>query len=282
VLDPFEGKMKIPFINKQEPLQIEAGVSKLSKVEFARNPYPALLKEPRNFWDEIFIANEAYMLDEITHPRIRPKLAYDAASHRLFLEYVEATTLNELVQAGVTLKEPSRTHKILQCVAETVADMHGGVLCDRPIIHNDLKSMNVLVPAALPTEAILIDFSHSYFAGYLPPFITDKQQNRVGTAKYMAPEKWGGDYTNGFKSDVFAFGVMAYYACTGKHPFEGEAALIEKQIREATPPSPIQSGFDVLRNTSVIIMSCLEKRPDQRPSMEYVAQCYADAASLLK
>lgn len=274
--------MKIPFINKQEPLQIEAGVSKLSKVEFARNPYPALLKEPRNFWDEIFIANEAYMLDEITHPRIRPKLAYEAASHRLFLQYVEATTLNELVQAGVTLNEPSRTHKILQCVAETVADMHAGVLCDRPIIHNDLKSMNVLVPAALPTEAILIDFSHSYFAGYLPPFITDKQQNRVGTAKYMAPEKWEGDYTNGFKSDVFAFGVMAYYACTGKHPFEGEAALIEKQIREATPPSPIQSGFDVLRNTSVIIMSCLEKKPDQRPSMEYVAQCYADAASLLK
>jgi serine/threonine protein kinase len=282
VLDLFEGKMKIPFINKQEPLQIEAGVSKLSKVEFARNPYPALLKEPRNFWDEIFIANEAYMLDEITHPRIRPKLAYEAASHRLFLQYVEATTLNELVQAGVTLNEPSRTHKILQCVAETVADMHAGVLCDRPIIHNDLKSMNVLVPAALPTEAILIDFSHSYFAGYLPPFITDKQQNRVGTAKYMAPEKWEGDYTNGFKSDVFAFGVMAYYACTGKHPFEGEAALIEKQIREATPPSPIQSGFDVLRNTSVIIMSCLEKKPDQRPSMEYVAQCYADAASLLK
>ena len=142
--------MKIPFINKQEPLQIEAGVSKLSKVEFARNPYPALLKEPRNFWDEIFIANEAYMLDEITHPRIRPKLAYEAASHRLFLQYVEATTLNELVQAGVTLNEPSRTHKILQCVAETVADMHAGVLCDRPIIHNDLKSMNVLVPAALP------------------------------------------------------------------------------------------------------------------------------------
>ena len=127
---------------------MEAGVSKLSKVEFARIPVPALLKEPRNFWDEIFIANEAYMLDEITHPRIRQKLAYEAASHRLFLEYVEAATLNELVQAGVTVKNPARTHKILQCVAETVADMHAGILCDRPVIHNDLKSMNVLVLAS--------------------------------------------------------------------------------------------------------------------------------------
>jgi serine/threonine protein kinase len=274
--------MKIPFINKQEPLLVEAGVSKLSKVEFARNPYPALLKEPRNFWDEIFIANEAHMLDEVTHPRIRKKLTYDAASHRLFLEYVEAATLNDLVQAKVTLKEPSRTHKILQCVAETAADVHAGILCDRPIIHNDLKSMNVLVPTAFPTECILIDFSHSYFAGYLPPFITDKKQDPVGTIKYMAPEKWDGDYTNGFKSDVFAFGVMAYYACTGKHPFEGDAAQIEKQIRQTTPPSPIQAGFDVLRNTSIIIMSCLEKKPDQRPSMEYIAQCYADTAGLFR
>jgi len=261
---------------------VEAGVSKLYKVEFARNSHPALLKEPRNFWDEIFIANEAYVLDEVTHPRIRKKLAYDDASHHLFLEYIEAATLNEMVRAGVTIKDHGRTHKILQSVAETVADMHAGILCDRPIIHNDLKSMNVLVPAALPAEAILIDFSHAYFAGYLPPFITDKKQDPVGTAKYMAPEKWDGDYTNGFKSDIFAFGVMAYYACTGKHPFDGETSQIERQIREATPPSPIQLGFDVLRNTSVIIMSCLEKKPDQRPSMEHVARCYADAVSLLR
>ena len=68
---------------------MEAGVSKLYKVEFARNPCPALLKEPRNFWDDIFIANEAYMLDEVTHPRVRRKLAYDAAAHRLFLEYID-------------------------------------------------------------------------------------------------------------------------------------------------------------------------------------------------
>ena len=274
--------MKIPAINKQEHLQVEAGVSKLCKVEFARNPYPALLKEPRNFWDEIFIANEAYMLDEVTHPRIRPKLAYDAAAHRLFLEFVEATTLNELVQSGVTVKDQSRTHKILQSVAETVADMHGGILCDRPIIHNDLKSMNVLVPLASPMEGILIDFSHSYFAGNLPPFITDKREKPMGTAKYMAPEKWDDDYTNGFKSDVFAFGVMAYFACTGKHPFDGDTARIKKQIQEVTPPSPIQLGFDVLRNISAIIMSCLEKKSEQRPSMEFVAQCYAEAASLLK
>jgi len=274
--------MRIPAIIKRTPLLADAGVSKLAKVTFARNPYPVLLKEPAQFWDEIFIANEASMLDEITHPRIRRKLAYDEASHQLFLEYVEAATLNDLVKAGVTLQDHGQTHKILQSVAETVADMHAGILCGRPIIHNDLKCMNVLVPDVLPRESMLIDFSHSYFDGSLPPFITDQKHNPVGTAKYMAPEKWAGDYTNGFKSDVFAFGVMAYYASTGKHPFEGDMALIEQQIREVTPPSPIQLGVKVLRNTSAIMMACLGKKAEERPSMEHVAKCYADSANLVQ
>jgi serine/threonine protein kinase len=273
-------RMKIPAILKREPLAITAGVSKISKVAFARNPHPVLLKEPKEFWDEIFIANEAYILGEITHPRIRRKLAYDATSHQLFLQYIDATTLHDLVKSGETLKDLARTHQLLQSVAETAADMHAGILCGRPIVHNDLKSMNVLVPTAAPCETVLIDFSHSYFENHLPPFIADKKQNPVGTARYMAPEKWDIDFAHGFKSDVFAFGVMAYYACTGKHPFEGDLAEIEKQIREATPPSPIELGVDVLRNTLAITMSCLEKKPERRPSMEYVAKCYGDAASL--
>jgi serine/threonine protein kinase len=274
--------MKIPAILKQEPLPVVAGVSKLSKVEFARHSLPALLKEPKQFWDEIFIANEAYVLGEITHPRIRQKLAYDGTTHRLFLEYIEGMTLGELVTAGATLREPARTHQILQSVAETLADLHAGIFCGRPVVHNDLKSMNVIVPASSPRHSVLIDFSHSYFQGNLPPFITEKRENPVGTAKYLAPEKWAGDYEHGFKSDVFAFGVMAYYAYTGKHPFDGSLAEIEQQIREVMPPSPIELGCEVLRNTSVIVMSCLAKKPDHRPAMELVARYYADSASLFK
>jgi serine/threonine-protein kinase len=276
------GTMKIPAIQKQEPLQAEAGVSKLFKVELAHIPRAVLLKEPAHFWDEIFITNEAYMLGEITHPRVRRKLAYDAVAHRLFLEYVEAETLGELVRSGVTVQDPRRTHSILQAVAETVADMHAGVLCVRPVVHNDLKSMNVLVPKDSPQEALLIDFSHSYFRHHLPPFLTDKRDDRMGTAKYMAPEKWEKDFTHGSKGDVFAFGVLAYYAHTGKHPFDGSVAEIERQIREVTPPSPLELGSNVFRNLVATIMSCLEKKPDRRPGMEAVAKSYADSVSLFR
>jgi serine/threonine protein kinase len=274
--------MKIRAIKKREPLAVQSRVSRLARVEFERHPYPALLKEPAHFWDEVFIANEAYILEEVTHPRIRRKLAYDAAAHRLFLEYIEGDTLDDLVRQGITLKDQGRTHRLLQSVAETVADMHAGIFCGRPIIHNDLKSRNVLVPVVAPGETRLIDFSHSYFEGNLPSFITDKKQNPAGTAQYSAPEKWDGDFTKGFKGDVFAFGVTAYYAYMGKHPFDGAIAQIGQAIREAPTPSPLKPGHNLLRNTAAIIMACLEKNPDRRPSMEQVARVYADSASLLK
>ena len=274
--------MRIRAIKKRQPLAVASRVSKLARVEFERHPYPVLLKEPAHFWDEVFIANEAYVLGEVTHPRIRRKLAYDAATHRLFLEYIEGDTLDDLVRKGITLADPGRTHHLLQSVAETVADMHAGVFCGRPIVHNDLKSRNVLVPAAAPGETRLIDFSHSFFEGNLPPFITDKKQNPAGTAQYSAPEKWAGDFTKGFKGDVFAFGVTAYHACTGKYPFAGNLAQIERAIREATPPSPLKPGHNLIRNTVVIIMACLEKNPDRRPSMDQVARVYADSAALFK
>ena len=259
---------------------MRARVSRLARLEFARYPYPVLSKEPAQFWHQVFIANEAAMLGEVTHPRVRRKLAYDAATHRLFLEYIEGDTLHDLVRAGATRADPGRTHRLLQSVAETTADLHAGILCGRPIVHNDLKDMNVLVPAALPEETRLIDFTHSYFEGNLPPFIMDKKHNPAGTARYTAPEKWEGDFTNGFMADVFAFGVMAYYACTGKYPFDGNRAQIERGILEMTPSSPLKLAHNLLRNTVVIIMACLEKNPNRRPSMEQVAKVYADSASL--
>ena len=264
---------------KQEPLAVEAGVSHLTKVTFERNPHPVLLKQPAQFWDEIFIANEAFMLEEVTHPRIRRKLAYDAETHRLFLEYIEGNTLQDLVKAGVTVREPARTHRLLQSVAETLADMHAGFFCGRPMVHNDLKSLNVIVPSSGADETVLIDFTHSYFDGHLPPFISDRKQNPVGTSKYTAPEKWDGNYSDGCKGDVFAFGVLAYYVWTGRHPFDGDATEIERQIREIPPP-PLDSEAGIPRNLVATMLQCLEKQPERRPTMERVARYYAETSCL--
>ena len=94
--------------------------------------------------------------------------------------------------------------------------------------------------------------------------------------------KWAGDFTKGFKGDVFAFGVTAYYVSTGKHPYDGTTEQIEQAIRESPTPSPLKSEAQLLRSTAAIIMDCLEKNPDRRPSMEQVARVYTESASLFK
>ena len=198
-----------------------------------------------------------------------------------------ALTIDELalMQPGMDrlmAEVGTRTHRLLQSIAETLADMHAGVLCERPLVHNDLKSGNVLVPAAAPDETRLIDLSHAYFEGALPAFITDKKEEPKGTALYSAPEKWAGDFTQGFKGDVFAFGVTAYYAYTGKHPFDGTLAQIERAMREETAASPLKPGHNLLRTTAAVIMACLEKDPEKRPTMERVAQVYTRSGELVK
>jgi serine/threonine-protein kinase len=116
----------------------------------------------------------------------------------------------------------------------------------------------------------------------LPSFITNQKEEPKGTALYSAPEKWDGDFTQGFKGDVFAFGVTAYYACTGKYPFEGTLAQIDQAVHEGKPAAPLKAGHTLLRTTADLIMSCLEKNPQRRPTMERVARAFAESAELVK
>ena len=48
------------------------------------------------------------------------------------------------------------------------------------------------------------------------------------------------------------------------------------------PAPPIYLGVNVLRNIQVAVMACLEKDPARRPSMEHIARCYAESASLFQ
>ena len=189
--------LNIRAITKREPLVVEAGVSKLSRVEFARHPYPVLLKEPAQFWDQVFLANEAYVLGEVTHPRIRRKLAYATARPINFSwNTSRARRCMNWVQAGVTRADPRRTHRLLQSVVDAVADMHAGIFCGRPIVHNDLKSKNVLVSVEAPDEARLIDFSHPCICdGILPSFIAwTRKTNPTGVGEIFRAGKMGGRF----------------------------------------------------------------------------------------
>jgi eukaryotic-like serine/threonine-protein kinase len=70
-------------------------------------------------------------------------------------------------------------------------------------------------------------------------------------------------------SDVYSFGATLYQAATGEPPFTGQTPLeIASQHVSRTPTPPRGRGADVSKDLESLILTCLAKEPDDRPTAE--------------
>jgi eukaryotic-like serine/threonine-protein kinase len=90
-------------------------------------------------------------------------------------------------------------------------------LSEHNIVHRDLKPTNIRVRST--GSPVIIDFG---IARHLDKAALTQtvMGARKGTPAYFAPEQWRGNkYDIDRRTDLFAVGVLAYVATTGKHPF---------------------------------------------------------------
>lgn len=87
---------------------------------------------------------------------------------------------------------------------------------DKPIIHRDIKSSNILLTNSL--HAKVTDFGFSRF-GPTEHGATHVQTRVKGTIGYLDPEYFMTAILTD-KSDVFSFGVLLVEMMTGRHPME--------------------------------------------------------------
>lgn len=248
-------------------------LSQLELVTLPGRPEPVLLKQPSQFWDAPYIHNEANILKDINHPNVRKLIAFNPTTRRLYLEFIDAPTLQDLTNQATYQTDPARVQRILQNLAETLADLHEGKHCTSRLVHNDLKPANVLV---LDSQVKIIDFGQAFIHGQKPTYLTEREMGTpIGTAAFIAPEKWDCDYTKGQASDVFAFGVLAFVATTGKFPFSGDRTQLEHNIKNEKTISPFVAGVPISRNIAAIVLDCLAKHPQGRPSMRQVSKSLA-------
>jgi serine/threonine protein kinase/Tfp pilus assembly protein PilF len=142
------------------------------------------------------------------------------------------------------------------------------------LYHGDLKLQNIFIHPnfadpknSANARSKLSDFSLALRAGE-----DISARLGVGTVGFMAPETVERGVLN-HKSDIFAYGAIAYFLATGKHPFmddESDPVRVNAMIKEYNPQSPAVLRNDLPSALSDLIMEALDKDPEKRPGDGYV------------
>jgi eukaryotic-like serine/threonine-protein kinase len=185
----------------------------------------------------------------------------DDGSFYFVMEYLDGPTLEDLVREGGPLS-PRRSVYLLRQVCGALAEAHAAGL-----VHRDLKPGNVIV-ATLGGQrdvAKLLDF------GLVQDLSADSDERLtgagmvLGTPAYMSPEQAAGESAVDPRGDVYSLGAVAFFALTGRPPFQGKTIGQLLAAHRADPP-PAVTDFrpDVPADLAALITRCLSKDPSDR------------------
>ncbi len=177
------------------------------------------------------------------------------------MPFVEGESLRQHLAAGPL--PMAEVVGILRDVARALGYAHS-----RGIVHRDIKPDNVLLSSG---AAVVTDFgiakAISAARTQADSATLTQTGTSIGTPSYMSPEQAAGDPDIDHRADLYALGCMAYELLTGAPPFTGASAarIIAAQMTET--PAPVgERRPDTPESLSALIMQCLAKRPEERPS----------------
>ena len=215
---------------------------------------------------EIFdrFRREGRTFARLSHPNVVQ--VYDAGEAELdeqevsyiVMEYVPGGDLKRLVDEKDTLEE-EQLARIGAGAAAALAHAHG-----RGVIHRDVKPHNILLDGNGTPK--LTDFG---IARALDATRATRTGTYLGTALYSSPEQLRGEKATP-KSDVYSLGVTLYQAATGEPPFTGSPLELAGQHATSVPVPPRENGATVGAATETLILDCLAKDSDDRPTAEDV------------
>lgn len=208
---------------------------------------------------------EARLAAGLSHPNIIPIHSVEDAGDFVFyvMAFVDGETLAQRVQKRGPLP-PSEASRILREVAWALASAHA-----QGLVHRDVKPDNILIERA-SGRVLVTDFGIAAAAG-------DAGDGISGTPEFMSPEQaLGGDIDA--RSDLYGLGATAFFALTGRLPFEGTSSteILARQVTEIPPPLA-SIGVTVPRKLAMLVDRCLAKPPDHRPAS---AQALAEQLGL--
>ena len=200
--------------------------------------------------------NEARTAAKLSHPNIIPIFTVDAVEDFVFfvMAFVDGETLGQRIRSRGPLP-PSELAKILRDVGWALAYAHA-----HGVVHRDVKADNILIERA-SGRALVVDFG---IARVIQNAGVTGVGEILGTADYMSPEQASGEGAD-HRSDIYSLGVVAFYALSGRLPFEGATvgAVLAKHITQP-PPSIAESVPGLPATLGDAVDRCLAKDPAHR------------------
>ena len=186
-----------------------------------------------------FVA-EARAVNQIRHRNIIDVFGFGVVPdgrHYYAMELLEGMTFDAYLRAHGRLSLADAL-PILRGIARALDAAHA-----KGIFHRDLKPENVflVLDDDGPPQPKLLDFGIAKLTQ--PGEATHKTKTgaAMGTPYYMSPEQCRGLDVDG-RTDVYAFGVMAFEVLTGTLPFESASALdlLMMHLNEPVPRASVR------------------------------------------
>ncbi len=154
---------------------------------------------------------------------------------------------------GETVANRLRREKILPPVAlkTFIAQvLRGlGVAHAAGLVHRDVKPGNIMIEqptrARTAERACILDFGVAKSDSSGPHDLTSATAT-LGTVSYMAPEQVGGAASVDHRADLYATGVVAYRALSGRLPYSGasQAAVMHAKLNMDAPSLAKTTGME--------------------------------------
>jgi serine/threonine-protein kinase len=176
---------------------------------------------------------EARTAAGLAHPNIVPIFAVHEIGDFVFftMAYVAGETLAQRVATSGALGHEEAA-RLLVDVGEALAYAHA-----RGVVHRDVKPDNILIEAATG-RALLSDFGIAHASA-------DGRASApgglvLGTAAFMSPEQARGELVDA-RSEVYSLGVVAFYALSGRLPFDAATDGALRLLHIGTPAPPLRT-----------------------------------------
>ena len=182
------------------------------------------------------------------------------------MEYLEGMDLETLVDRFGPL-EQARVIFMLKQVCHSLMDAH-----DNGMIHRDIKPANIFNCQMGPDY----DFVKVLDFGLVKPLDQDTPDEAKltmdgtlqGTPAFMAPEMALGENALTPRVDVYQVGCLGYWMLTGQLVFDGDTlmSVLSQHLQREPVPVSQRTEMPIAEELEGIIMDCLKKEPEQRPT----------------